>query len=468
MKTDNIEDIYELTPLQKGLLFHSLYATELSLYFFHHVFTLKGELNLDAFERAWQQVVNRHTVLRTAFYWEDIDNPLQVVHKQVKITLNRYDWRELDTNTQQKRLESFLEQDRSLSFDFARPCLMRLTLIRLADDNYQFIWSNHHIILDGWSFPIVLQECLQIYTAICEQKAIDLPPTRPFRDYLDWLQQQDISKTETFWRRALQGVKTATSLKNLTTIQELNSSEERYNEERIKLSAETVRQLQSIARQNRLTFATLFHGVWAILLSRYACNNDIVYGCTVTGRPVDLPNADCIVGVFINTLPIHVKVNPQESLSSWLQSFQSQLAEIRHYEHTPLTEIQGWSEIPRNLPLFNSFVVVENQPASQFLKDWQGNIEFQETGEYYLTNYPLGLVVYPDTETIVGISYNSSLFELATIQGILNQVKILLQNIIDNTNVSIEDLSFLTEKQQQTAMEMSKDFSFDFALAKNY
>ena len=461
MKTDNIEDIYELTPLQKGLLFHSLYSEELTLYFFHHVFLLKGQLNLKAFEQAWQQVVDRHTILRTGFYWSDIDNPLQVVYKQVKISLNYIDWREIDPVEKKKRLQAFFTRDRQQGFDFSQPCLMRLTLIHLADCSYQFIWSNHHIVLDGWSFPIVLQECLQIYDALCQDvPQISLPPVRPFRDYIDWLQSQDISKTESFWRQELHGVTEATPLTNLETSQTSQPTEERYNEERIKLSAETVKQLQSFAQQHRLTLATLFHGVWGILLGRYTCRQDVTYGCTVTGRPVDLLGADSMVGVFINTLPIHVQLNPQESLLSWLQRFQIQLAETRHYEYTPLTEIQGWTEVPRNSPLFKSFLVVENQPASEFLHNWQGNIEFQETEEYYKTNYPLGVVVYPGRETIIGISYDSNLFDLITITGILQDFVILLQNIINNSHLPIKNISFLTETEKQLALQLERELTF--------
>ncbi|MGJ5676045.1 MAG: condensation domain-containing protein [Nostochopsis sp.] len=465
MKAENVEDIYELTPVQKGMLFHCLYASESALYFFHHTLTLHGNPNVEAFEQAWQQVVDRHTVLRTGFYWEDIDNPLQVVYKKVKISLNQYDWRGIEEGEQQEQFKLFLESDRKLCFDFSQPCLMRLTLIRLADERYEFIWSNHHIIIDGWSCPIILEECLQIYEALCECKEVTLPPTRPFRNYIDWLQQQNIAKTENYWRQALQGVKLPTPLTFIENNQ-LSNQDERYDEERIKLSEATTKTLLSFATKNRFTLATLVHGIWSILLSRYTCRNNIIYGCTVTGRPVDLAEVDSIVGMFINTLPINVKLNPEQQLLSWLLDFQSQLVEARHHEYTPLTQIQGWSEVPRNLPMFETIVVVENLPVSQFVRDWKGNIGFKQTGTYYRNNYPLNLVIYPDSEIIVAISYDSRRFDIATITGIIKDFQILLQEIMANPNVQIKNLSFLTPEQQQITTVLEKEASFDWELAQ--
>jgi hypothetical protein len=466
MIAENIEDIYELTPLQKGILFHSLYADELALYFFQQTLTLYGDLNVDAFEQAWQKVVDRHTILRIGFYWEDIDNPLQVVYKQAKAPLQLYDWRGMQPVEQQEKLEEFLLSDRKQGFDLSQPCIMRLTLIRLTDNCYEFIWSHHHINLDGWTLPIVLGEVAQIYVGLCEGQEVSLPPTRPFRDYIDWLQQQDISKTEIFWRQALQGVKESTPLTYIEKIDQFSSQEQKYNEQKIKLSAANTKALQTLATRHHLTLATLIHATWAILLSRYSCRNNIVYGCTVTGRPVDLAGADSMVGVFINTLPICVKLDPDQFLLTWLQHFQTQLVEARHYEYTPLTQIQKWSEVPQNLTLFKSIVVDENLPISKYLRDWQGNITFETSGTYYKTNYPLTVVIYPDTELIIAISYDFNSFDVATITGILHDFEILIQNIINNPELRLKDLQFQTQKQQRMRSMLEAEAFFDFDLVR--
>jgi Condensation domain len=464
MITENIEDIYELTPVQKGMLFHSLYERESSLYFFNIPIGIRGSLNIEAFKEAWQKVVDRHTILRTAFYWEDTDNPLQIVYKNIKTTLKQYDWRGLEQAEQQELLMSFFNSERKLYFDFSQPCLMRLALIRLADDCYEFVWNIHHIIADGWSCPIILDECLQIYEALCEQKEVRFSPTRPFSNYIDWLQQQNVAETKNFWRKALHGVKAPTPLTFIEN-EQLPKQEERYDEERIKLSETTTKALLSFAVQNRLTLATLVHGIWSILLGRYTCRNNIVYGCTVTGRPVDLAEVESMVGMFINTLPMNVKLNTEQPLLSWLQDFQNQLVELRYHEYTSLTQIQEWSEVPRSLSMFETIVVVENLPESQSLLSWKGNIKFESKATYYRTNYPLNLVIYPGSEIIVAISYDCRRFDIATITGILNDIQIMLQYIMTNPFVKIKHLSFSTQKQQKISTYLEKEVTlFDWEL----
>ncbi|MBH8571744.1 SDR family NAD(P)-dependent oxidoreductase [Nostocaceae cyanobacterium CENA369] len=463
---ENIEDIYELTPVQKGMLFHCLFDSELSLYFFQHIFTLHGDLNIEAFKKAWQLVMDRHPILRTRFYWEEVKNPLQIVYKQVEVPLNYYDWSNINSVEQKAQLDSFIVSDRQKSFDFSQPCLMRHTLIRFTDDKYLYIWSFNHIIIDGWGGSLVFQEFVETYGTLCQDKQTSFAPTRPFREYIDWLQQQDISKAENFWRQALQGVKTPTSLtyiEKLEKIERSSTQEVRYSEEIIQLSPTTTEALQTFATQHRLTLATIINGIWAVLLSRYTCCHNILYGCTVTGRPADLQGVESMVGMFVNTLPIHVNIDTEQLFLSWLQRFQLQLVEVRDYEYTPLTEIHKWSEIPQKLTLFESIVVVENFPVSEFIRDWQGNIEFQHTEIYYRNNYPLNLVVYPNKELLIAISYDSRRFETTTIAGILKDIEMLLQGLINNHNFQIKNLPLLTPEQQQNAAFLNKELSFNWS-----
>jgi hypothetical protein len=461
MNTENIEDIYELTPLQKGILFHSLYNPELGMYVIQISYTLHGNLDTSAFERAWQTVVDRHTALRTGFYWEEIDKPLQVVYKQVKVPLKHDDWRGMEVVAQQEKLQSFVASDRKLGFDLAQESLMRLHLIRLTDNSYEFIWSKHHLIMDGWSMPVVLKDFVQIYETFCHGQEVSLTPTRPFRDYTDWLQQQDTSKAEEYWRQAVREIKEPTPLTNLEA-KDLSNQAERYDEEKLHLSATTTAALQSIAAQHHMTMNTLIQGAWAILLSRYSCRNNVVYGCTVSGRPVDLAGVESMVGVFINTVPIYVQVDSEQFLIPWLQQLQVQLVDARQYEYTPLTQIQGLSEVQRGLPLFESILVFENQPVNQYLRDWKGNIEIENTHLFYKTNYPLTIVAYPSSELAIAISYDFRRFDVLTIREILKDFEILLQNIATNPNIRLQDFQFFREREQGIALMLQRQATFNF------
>lgn len=464
MKTENIQDIYEVSPIQHGILFHSLSASELVLYFVQLGFTWHGHLNVVAFERAWQYVVDRHTILRTSFYWEDIDKPLQVVYRNVKVSVIQQDWRGIDSVEQHQRLNSFLKCDREQGFDLSQAPLMRLTLIRLNDHSYQFIWSLHMIILDGWSYPLVLKEVMEVYKAFRQGQDMPLVPGSNFRDYITWLRKQDSSKAEEFWRQMLRGVKAPTPLTNLDS-DNLSNAEERYDELLIRLSKATTAKLQSLARQHHLTINALVQGTWVLLLSRYTCQNEVVYGCTVSGRPVDLEGSESMLGMLVNTLPIRVKVDPQQYLLFWLKQFQEQLVEIRQYEYSSLVDIQRWSEMPRGLPLFESIFVFENQPIDTVLSESQEGIDFTNLINLYKTNYPLTVVGYPGLELRIGINYDYHRFDTATIAGILKHFEILLQNMATNPEVRLKDLSLLTERERQITLMLEKQATFNFGFA---
>jgi hypothetical protein len=462
MKTENIADIYELTPVQKGILFHCLYDNESQLYFFQIVYNIQSGLNIELFEAAWQTVVDRHTILRTGFYWQEIEKQLQVVYKQVKAPINHYDWRNLEKSEAENQLQSFIESDRQQGFDLSQPCQMRLSLIRLSDDNYQFIWSYHFIMMDGWTDSLLIKEFIQIYAALSQNQAISVASPPPYKDYINWLKQQDISQTEVFWQEALQGVTTPTPLTYLEKSDRSFTQEQRYDEEKIKLSLADTKAIESFAIQNRLTLATIFNGIWSILLSRYSGRNDVLYGCTANGRPVDLKGAESIAGLFLNTLPIYAQIDREQSLVLWLQHLQTKLLAARRYEYTPLTEIHGWSQVPRNLTLFESIVVMEDFSVKKFIKDRELNLNIQYAKTFYKSNYPLNLVIYPDEELFIAFSYDAKRFSIQTITGILQDIEILLQQSVANPHLAIKNLSFLTPEQQLTASILKNQASFDW------
>jgi hypothetical protein len=464
MKTDNIEDIYELSPIQKGILFQSLYEPELGIYFFQISCTLHGNLNLVAFEGAWQKIVARHPSLRTSFYWEDIANPVQVVHQQVKIPLEYYDWRSLEPDKQQKQFDTFLKSDRALGFDFSAECLMRLTLIRLSEQTYQFVWTHHFIIIDGWSIPLVFKDFAQFYRSLVLNQDLSLVPGVPYRKYIEWLQQQNLAKAENFWRRTLAGFKSPTSLNNLY-IDNILNQEEKYDEQQIKLSRTITASLEALAQQHQFTMGTLVQGAWAVLLSRYSCQNEVVYGCTVSGRPVDLEGTESMVGMLVNTLPVRVNLDSDQYLTDWLKQLQAHLVEMRQYEYTPLVDIQGWSDVPRGTPLFESFVVFENVPDAQIAQEeWKEGLTVSNPISYYKTNYPLTIVLYPSSSLIIGINYDFRRFDTSTIDGILKDFELFFLNVVTNHKLRLKDLSWLTPTQQQSISTLEKEVFFDFNL----
>jgi NRPS condensation-like uncharacterized protein len=337
----NVEDIYPFSPMQQGMLFHTLYAPDSGVYCEQISCSLNGNLNVSAFKQAWRQVVQRHPILRTAFLWEGLDEPLQVVRLRVTLPWVQEDWRGLSLPEQQARLEAFLQADRARGFALGQAPLMRCALLRVAEDTYQFVLDYHQLLLDGWSLPLVLKEVLACYAAFCRGQDPHLESPRPYRDYIAWLQRQDLAQAERFWRQALRGIMAPTPLPIARSEGAL--LEPRYEEQELKLPAAVTAQLQSLARAQRLTLNTLVQGAWALLLSRYSGEDEVLFGATVSGRPVELGRVEAMVGLFINTLPVRVQVPPKARLLPWLEQLQAQQVEREQYMYSPLVEIQGWS-----------------------------------------------------------------------------------------------------------------------------
>ena len=462
MKTENIQDIYELSPIQQGILFHCIYAPESGFYFVQKIFALRGQLNFDAFDRAWQEVVARHTSLRTGFYWEDINKPLQVVYKRVKVPIQQEDWRGLTVEEREGRSESFLQRDRDFGFDLAQECLMRITLFRLDEDTYKFVWTSHFINMDGWSVALVLSEFVQLYEAFCQHREVSLTPGSTFKNYITWLQKQDFEEAERFWREKLKGLKAPTPLTHLYTKQSSNK-EQRYDQQRRLLSKTTTRALKSLARQHQLTLNTLIQATWALLLGRYTGQKKVVYGYTTAGRPVELSDVESMVGMTINSLPVWVEVDKEQQLLTWSQQLQKQLVEMRQYEYSPLVDIQGWTELPRDVPLFESLVVFEKVPMLSTFQVSQGELEIEMTDILYKTNYPLNIVIYPFDRLTIEISYDCSRFDAVTIKGILQHLESLLQGIVNNPQARLQDLSLLTPTEREFAQVLEREATFNFS-----
>jgi amino acid adenylation domain-containing protein len=430
-KTKDIEAIYPLSPMQQGMLFHTLYQPESRIYFEQFRFTLHGKLNKSAFEQAWQQVIQRHSALRTLFVWKNRKQPVQVVRKQVNIPWINRDLRLLSTNEQQSQIDSFLNIDREQSFELDKSPLIRFSLFQLADETYHFVWSFHHILLDGWSWPILFTEIFAFYDSINNNQQLYLAPSRPYRDYINWLQQQDLSSAEGFWRRTLEGFTTPTPLVVEQAVGQIAHQPQTSYIRHQYLSAEVTAKLKHAAQQHRLTLSTLVQAAWALLLSRYSGESDVVFGATVSGRPHHLSGVESMVGLFINTLPVRVKIPETTDLLPWLVQLQQEHIEREQYSYSSLVDIQGASEIPRNQPLFESIVVFENYPVNATLQALPGNLSISDRQALGETNYPLTVVAIPGEELVIKINYDRDRFDADTIDRMIGHLLNLLQGIVE-------------------------------------
>ncbi|MEO0516237.1 MAG: amino acid adenylation domain-containing protein [Cyanobacteria bacterium P01_A01_bin.116] len=473
---ENVADIYPLTPLQSGMLFHTLTtqgkadqgdnSPSKGVYVNQFTCVLTGELHLQRFQQAWQTTIERHPVLRTAVLWEGLDEPLQVVRQTVPLPWQTLDWRGQQADEQTAQLSDFLQSDRTQGFDLAQAPLLRLTLIQLTDETFQFVLSNHHLLYDGWSLLLVWQDVLSHYAG----SAPTHPSPRPFRDYVGWHAQQNFAASESFWRTQLQSATVPTPLPAARSTASQTTVTRPYQQQSQQLTAAFTQQLSDFARQHRLTLNTLVQGAWALLLSHYSDGNpqterhtaaptehstetmqSVTYGSVVSGRPTNLSGVESIVGLFINTLPVCVQIDPSQPLLPWLQARQKQLLSLREHEATPLSKIQKWSDMPQGSPLFESIVAFENLTAAD-----TPSLDFEITNEQYLeqSNYPLALLVFPagqenDKTLDLRLLYDVTRFESGAIAQLLTHLKQLLTAFIEHPQATLSDLPRLTQSEQQ-------------------
>src|SRR6185312_5155518 len=323
MASKNVEDVYPLSPIQEGMLFHALYEPGAGIYVSQIACVFEG-LRAAAFVESWQQVVDRHTALRTAFVWKTTERPLQVVAKRVTLAWTEEDWRHLDPGERRRGIDEYLERDRLQEFQLARAPLMGLSLLRTGEERYQFVWTHHHLLIDGWSVSLVMREVLTIYAARLSGGEARLDRARPYRAYIEWLQRQDMAAAESFWRSSLAGFTTPTPLVDDGGSGHPGAG---HGQVRLQLPAAATAAIHTFARQQGLTLNTLLQGAWALLLARSGGQQDVVFGAVNSGRPPELRGIEGIVGVFINTLPVRVKVGEESFLLDWLRRLQDEQAE---------------------------------------------------------------------------------------------------------------------------------------------
>jgi amino acid adenylation domain-containing protein len=441
MQAKNIADAYPLSPMQEGIVFHSLYAPESGVYVTQIACTLCG-VRVAAFAQAWQQVVDRHPSLRTAFAWQTLEKPLQVVGQRVRLPLRHYDWRALEPATQERQYAAYLHADRRRGFRLTQAPLMRLALFRVGDATYRFVWSHHHVLLDGWSVSLLLKEVFTCYTACTRGEQIFLAPPRPYRDYIAWLQQQDATASERFWRHALQAVEAPTLLARAVLQHQPGSG---YGTWHWRLPVAPTRALQRFARAERLTLSTVIQGLWALLLQRYTGQRTVVFGVTVAGRPAQLPGAEYLVGLCINTIPMVQSPPPQPRAAAWLRAVQADAVALREYEHTPLYDIQRWAG-QGGQALFDTLLVFENYPVDAALSALGQQVKDVHTVE--TTNYALTLGVTVGDTLEIRYDYDRAQFDAAGVAQLGTHFAQLLAQVVENPAVRCLELLSAAEWQR--------------------
>ena len=445
MRAD-VEDIYPLSPLQSGMLFKHAFEPESGAYFEQLSCIIDGPLNIDLFRRAWQCAVDRHSVLRTVFIWEASEQPLQVVLRSTELPWDIQDWTNLDSNFQIDKLERFFKGDRNRRFDLKAAPAFRLTLIKLREDHHCFCFSNHHIVIDGWSTANLLHEVMTFYATGGQP---DLPEIRPYRSYIDWIQSRDLSAAENYWHGHLKGFTSPTKL----PYDGYQSSEKNYSAEELILSEKLSSDLRAVVQRNHLTINTLIRGVWAILLSRYSNQSEVCFGVTLAGRPAALDGVEDMIGLFINTLPLRVTTPENEPLTSWLRQLQHLHAPMEQYSYASLADTQRWAGVPAGARLFDSILVFENYPVDQSLGNDIGDLKFSGRRVSEQTEFPLTLAVDSDRNLLINILYDADLFNSVTIRRMLSHFETAFKSFVADPDQNVGDIQILADAERRQLLD---------------
>ncbi|HEY2515808.1 MAG TPA: amino acid adenylation domain-containing protein, partial [Polyangiaceae bacterium] len=423
-----IEDVYPLSPMQEGMLFHALYAPTSGAYFEQISLGIAGDLDERTLAAAFRHLVAAHSALRSTFVWEGLARPLQVVHRDVDVPVESHDLRGRTPKDQAQALDALLAQRRAEGFDLRRAPLLRLDVVRLGQDRHRLLFCFHHLLMDGWSMAQALAQTFRAYDALRAERPIPSAAAMRYRDYIAWLGRQDRAVAEAYWRRALAGFGSPTALR--LDAPSLPGRDRHVVVER-RLGQALTDLTSATARKCGLTVATLLQGAWALLVSRYSGEEDVVFGTVTSGRPAELVDIDTAVGLFVSTLPVRVLVAADRPALAWLQALQAQNAEIRQLEYSSLADVQAWSDVSAGKALFETLFVYQNYPVDPDGAEAAG-LSVKDAEAWETTNYPITVAVLTrGTELSVRLTYDTARIDRETAARLVGHYVELVRSLAE-------------------------------------
>ncbi|MEW2493515.1 amino acid adenylation domain-containing protein [Streptomyces nodosus] len=450
MTKPGFQDVLPLSPLQEGLLFHTVYhERSLDIYTARLCLDLEGELDAGALRESVAGLLRRHPNLRAAFRYERLSRPVQLIPREVALPWQEFDLRDLPEEEQTVRLRELTEAASDRTFDLARPPLLHFTLIHHGERAHRLVMAHHHILLDGWSVGRLMTDLFTLYGAGGDESA--LPPVTPYRDYLAWLAGQDRTAAEEAWRTVLSGVEEPTRLVSDDRLRTPVAPERLL----VEVPAGLSRELTAAARRQDLTVNTVFQGAWALVLSRLTGRTDVMFGGTVSGRPADLPGVENIVGLFINTLPVRVRLDPSEPVGEMLARFQRQQAGLMSHQHLNLPDVHALAGASGEL--FDTITVTENYPF-----DEQG---FRELAGLTIVgahgadanHYPLSVAALPGETLRIRFGYRPDVFSPADVAAIGARLVRMLEAVVRDPSCPVGRLDVLGPEEREDVLLRRND-----------
>ncbi len=469
-----IEDVYPLTPMQEGLLLHTLLEPGTGLYYMQDRYRINSALDPERFAQAWQAVIARHEALRASFCWNVGEDMLQVIHKPGSTPIEYLDWSADPESEQEPRLQALLKQEREAGFDLLNQAPFHLRLIRVGEARYWFMMSNHHILIDAWCRSLLMNDFFELYTALGEGREAQLATPPRYRDYIAWLQRQNLNAARQWWQQNLQGFERTTPIPSDRPFLREHAGHSGgmvVGDCYTRLDARDGAQLRELAQAHQLTVNTFAQAAWALVLRRLSGDRDVLFGVTVAGRPVEMPEMQRTVGLFINSIALRVKLPEDDqrcSVREWLSGLLDSNMQLREYEYLPLVTIQEHSELPKGQPLFDSLFVFENAPVEVSVLDRAQSLNATSDSGRTHTNFPLTAVCYPGDDLGLHLSYDQRYFDETTVQGMLGEFKRLLLALVQGFHGDMADLPLIGEQEREFLVDGCNQSEHAYPLESSY
>ncbi|MDQ0168369.1 non-ribosomal peptide synthetase, partial [Bacillus horti] len=448
-KKVEIQNIYPCTPMQEGMLFHTLLDQESYVYFEQTSFTISGTVEVALLEQSFNHLIKRYDILRTNFIHHKSRKPQQVVLKERSISVHYEDYTHLDVKEQEVSLHRFKEADKGKGFELSRDLLMRVSVIRTGIERYVILWSHHHILMDGWCLGIILQELMQIYTALKQGTSVQLGKVQPYLYYINWLKQQDQELARQFWSEYLGGFEELTSIPKQISQGQTSSRRFIQDELAFKLPESITLELRKFAQQHQVTLNTVVQAVWGVLLQHYNHSSDVVFGSVVSGRPSEINGIEKMVGLFINTVPVRVQGRKQ-AFSQLVKDMQNIALQAERFDYFPLYDIQNGSALKQNL--VDHIIAFENYPIQEQIQQSQSSNELgfriEDADVFEQSNYDFTLAIGSGKELFFKISFNTAVYERSFIQQIGGHVQQIIKTILGQPDIRIDEIAIVTEEEE--------------------
>ncbi|WP_343780302.1 amino acid adenylation domain-containing protein [Virgibacillus salarius] len=455
-----ITNIYPLSPMQEGMLFHSLVQSESSAYFDQTIFTAKGIVDMELVQKSFQILINKYDILRTVIAYKDVEKPRQVVLKERKPMVYFHDLSSMDNKQLDDRIEKIILEDRKQGFNLSKDVLMRLFILKQGNKEYKVIWSSHHILMDGWSTWILLKDFFDIYSMLKNNNILEMDNPKQYGHYIDWLQKQNRNHAKQYWYQYLEGYETNVKIPSIRT----HHYEYMVEDLDFVLNKDITNALTNIAKSSKTTLNTIIQVVWGILLQQYNQTNDVVFGSVVSGRNYDIESLEEMVGLFINMIPVRITSNPKQIFIDLLKETQNKALESSKYDYYPLADIQSLTDIKSDL--ITSKITFQNYYIDEALVNFDFVSELGFTVEdihgYEQTNYDFNIKVIPSEDTKITFSYNKNVHDSETVINLKNHFIEIIQSVIQNQEIAVSQISMTTDTERKEILHGFNDTSVTY------